>query len=69
MPPFVCTHPDATEDDVQRLRAAFLAVHEEASLKEACAVILLQKFQPVARADYVLTRERHDAVLAAPEVW
>ena len=27
MPPFVSTHPDASEADLQRLREAFLAVH------------------------------------------
>lgn len=69
MPPFVCTHPAASEDELQRLRAAFLAVHEEPSLDAARATILLARFAPVVPADYALTRERHDAVLAAPEVW
>ena len=69
MPPFVSTHADASEADLQRLREAFLAVHEEPSLNEARKVILLERFAPVQCADYALTRERHDAVLAAPEVW
>ena len=69
MPPFVSTHPNASEEEVQRLREAFLTVHEEPSLADARAVILLERFAKVAPADYVLTRERHDAVLAAPELW
>ena len=69
MPPFVSTHPDASEADLQRLREAFLAVHEEPSLAEARSVILLERFALVTPGDYALTRERHDAVLAAPEQW
>lgn len=69
MPPFVSTHSDASEEDLQHLRDAFLAVHEEPSLMDARKVILLERFAPVRRADYALTRERHDAVLAASEVW
>lgn len=69
MPPFVCTDASATDEELQRLRAAFLAVHEEPSLADARATILLQRFEPMAPADYALTRQRHDAVLAAPELW
>jgi ABC-type phosphate/phosphonate transport system substrate-binding protein len=69
MPPFVCTDVSASEGDLQRLRAAFLAVHEEPSLADARATILLQRFVAMAPADYALTRQRHDAVLAAPEQW
>lgn len=69
MPPFVCTHPEATDADLQRLRDAFLAVHEESSLNAACETILLSHFAVMQPGDYALTRERHDAVLAAPEIW
>lgn len=69
MPPFVCTRPDISDAALQRLREAFFAVHAEPSLIEARKVILLERFAPVAPADYALTRERHDAVRAAAEVW
>lgn len=69
MPPFVCTDATVTEQDLQRLRDAFVAVHEEPSLADARATILLERFVPVSPADYQPTRQRHDAVLAAAEAW
>ena len=69
MPPFVCTHTAVNDDQLERLRAAFLAVHDEPTLAGARVTILLQRFVAVTPADYEPTRRRHDAVLAAPEVW
>jgi ABC-type phosphate/phosphonate transport system substrate-binding protein len=69
MPPFVCTHPGVSENELARLRAAFLAVHEEPLLDDARATLLVQRFVAVAPQDYQLTRQRHDAVRAAPELW
>lgn len=69
MPPFVCTDASASEDDLQRLREAFLSVHAEPTLAEARATVLLDRFVAMQPADYALTRQRHDEVLAAPECW
>ena len=69
MPPFVCTDAQASDADLQRLRAAFLSVHDEPSLADARETILLARFVAVEPADYALTRARHDAVVAAAEVW
>jgi len=43
MPPLVAT-ASLTENQVERLRKAFLAVHEEASLDDARQVLLIEKF-------------------------
>lgn len=69
MPPFVCTDATASEDDLRRLREAFLSVHAEPTLAEARATVLLDRFVAMQPADYALTRRRHDEVLAAPECW
>jgi ABC-type phosphate/phosphonate transport system substrate-binding protein len=52
-----------------RLRAAFVAVEAAGDLAEARETLLLRRFAVPDAADYAPLRERHDALIAAPEVW
>jgi hypothetical protein len=54
---------------LDRLRAAFVAVEDAEDLAEERATLLLRRFTVPDAADYAPLRERHDALIGAPEVW
>ena len=68
IPAFVCTaDPDAAV--LRRLRDAFVAVEGTRDLADERATLLLRRFAVPDAADYAPLRARHDALIAAPEVW
>jgi ABC-type phosphate/phosphonate transport system substrate-binding protein len=68
MPAFVATA--ALEDELLgRLRDAFVAVAAAPDLAGVRATLLLRGFELTGPADYAPLRTRHDALIAAPEVW
>jgi len=67
-PAFVST-ADLDDAALGRLRAAFLDVEDAAALSSARETLLLRRFAVPEPADYAPLRERHDALIAAPEVW
>lgn len=68
MPAFVST-ADLDDAVLGRLRDAFVAVEGARDLADERATLLLRRFVLPAAADYAPLRERHDALIAAPEVW
>ena len=68
MPPFVSTGnlPQAT---IERMRAAFLAVHEEPSLASAREALLLDRFIVPDASVYRVQRERAEEVERRCPVW
>lgn len=68
MPAFVST-ADLDNAVLDRLRAAFVAVEDAEDLADERAALLLGRFAVPDAADYAPLRERHDALIAAPEVW
>jgi ABC-type phosphate/phosphonate transport system substrate-binding protein len=68
IPSFVATgHLDA--DLLARLRQAFADVESAPDLADARARLLLSGFAFPSPDDYAPLRARHDALIAAPEVW
>jgi ABC-type phosphate/phosphonate transport system substrate-binding protein len=68
MPAFVST-ADLDPPVLGRLRAAFVAVEDAGDLADERATLLLRRFAVPDAVDYAPLRERHDALIAAPEVW
>lgn len=68
MPPFVAT-ARLDDDLLGRLRQAFAEVESAPGLADARARLLLTGFEFATPEDYAPLRARHDALIAAPEVW
>lgn len=68
IPAFVATAA-LDPDELARLRAAFAAVAAASELAAVRACVLLAGFAFPAPADYAPLRARHDALIAAPELW
>jgi ABC-type phosphate/phosphonate transport system substrate-binding protein len=68
VPAFVST-ADLDDAILGRLRNAFVAVAGAADLADERATLLLRRFTLPDAADYAPLRERHDALIAAAEVW
>jgi ABC-type phosphate/phosphonate transport system substrate-binding protein len=68
MPAFVST-ADLDPPVLGRLRAAFVAVEDAGDLGDERATLLLRRVAVPDAVDYAPLRERHDALIAAPEVW
>jgi ABC-type phosphate/phosphonate transport system substrate-binding protein len=68
IPPFVAT-ADLDSDLRARLRQAFAEVESAPDLAAARARLLLTGFEFPSSEDYAPLRARHDALIAAPEVW
>jgi ABC-type phosphate/phosphonate transport system substrate-binding protein len=68
IPPFVAT-ADLDSDTLARLRQAFADIASAPDLADARSRLLLTGFESPSPADYAPLRIRHDALIAAPEVW
>jgi hypothetical protein len=68
MPAFVST-ADLDAAVLDRVRAALVAVEDAGDLADERATLLLRRFAVPDAVDYAPLRERHDALIAAPEVW
>ena len=68
IPPFVAT-ADLDSSLQARLRRAFAEVESAPDLADARARLLLAGFEFPSPADYAPLRARHDALIAAPELW
>ena len=68
IPAFVATAALPT-DAFERLRDAFVRVSEQPALSAAREALLLRRFAVVDGAAYSTLRARHDALIAAKELW
>jgi ABC-type phosphate/phosphonate transport system substrate-binding protein len=68
MPPIVATAALGAEE-VERLRAAFLAVADEQSLGQARATLLLERFVVPEPTAYEMTKQRAQCVEAGAPDW
>lgn len=68
MPPLIATAPIADES-IERMRKAFLSVHEQASLAAARETLLLERFVIPAPAVYGIQRERAGEVERSAVAW
>jgi ABC-type phosphate/phosphonate transport system substrate-binding protein len=68
MPPLVAT-ASLSNETVQRLRAAFRAVHEQASLASAREALLVERFIVPDPSVYGVQRERAREVEHSPATW
>lgn len=68
MPPLVATAPLAAEQ-IERLRGAFFALHQERSLDEARKVLLVERFVVPGLSVYDETKRRAERVEKEGEPW
>jgi ABC-type phosphate/phosphonate transport system substrate-binding protein len=68
IPPFVASAP-LREDELTRLRDAFLSAGTEPALRDARDALLLARFAVANAGDYRMLKARHDALTTAGEVW
>ncbi len=68
IPPFVATI-ELDDRGLARLQSAFATAAAAPELAEVCSRLLLAGFEFPQPADYAPLRLRHDALIAAPELW